>query len=102
MIIIHDETGDAGYLAFADKEGARLYEELDAALEVGSAYPPGTTLDRVDVELADIMEVPAELMARIAAALVIDEDTDDYSVDEEELWALLEETNEYWYEPSDH
>ena len=98
MIILEDMTGDAGYLSFENEEGARLYEELDAALETAGAYPPGTTLSRVtDVNLPDAVPVPAALVARIAAALVIDEDTDEYSEDEAALWVLLEETNEYWY-----
>ncbi len=99
MIYLKDMVGDAGYIAFDNEEGARLFEELDAAVETGTgAYPPGTTLNRVDVKLDDVETVPTELMDRIAAALVIDEETDGYSVDEAELWALYEETYVYWYE----
>ncbi len=99
MIYLQDMTGDAGYLAFDDEEGARLYEELDGTLEVGSAYPPGTTLNRVtDIALPLAVPVPAELVERMASALAIDEDTDECYADDDELWGLLHETNEYWCE----
>ena len=99
MIIIHDDMGDAGYLAFDNEEAARLYEELDSFLsEVSGSYPADAGLQRVDVQLDDIAVIPTELMDRIATALETDEDTGEYKVDEKELWALFEETNEYWYE----